>query len=559
MTILPTITTLEEFAKCITGASSNGSKFSMPNKGEFTYGQLVEKFASLIPGNPLSISTKKLAQSVFTDLTKLADAPANERMESIRKMLLFTAKEVTADAPVEVNNFFTALLPQLFKEDPSAAAHLIHNQGEAKAAAIVIPSGAVTSDGKGISLFELAERVYNWEERTGVEFDKRFTLEQHETNCFEIFEKRLAHFIEKGGAEGNRANREEAARRMREAYQKRENVSLDLRGLQLPLIPNVIEALPDLRRLLADDNAVLQNQRFIQQAHRDVVLDLIETNATHFQHISRELSEDESFVIEALKRNGAVLSYLPKVVSHDMVFLLRAAEQAPGIIAYIPDDLKKDDGLMHSLVNAAAFGMEKWEALFGAVGEVPSLPEGIVEILSSDDPFNPGKKVAETHMLFLVPATVNGEPLNLNSFRQLIKDNRGNKTDYRIIWDQIINEYGAASPRSAYWVLMTKDVIPDSRSQTFTEQKRMVEEKQGYEVCDLLSATVGILTHYARTGKCLFSDDPWTYTRCIEVIRNYRIVVGGFAPGGLYLNYYYHYYFVHNNVGVGGLRKFFRS
>jgi hypothetical protein len=60
---------------------------------------------------------------------------------------------------------------------------------------------------------------------------------------------------------------------------------------------------------------------------------------------------------------------------------------------------------------------------------------------------------------------------------------------------------------------------------------------------------------YIRSGTRLYSDSPYTFTRCQEKYNDkYQLVVGGFASGGLlvdlYGNYDYEYY------GVGAGRKF---
>jgi hypothetical protein len=76
-----------------------------------------------------------------------------------------------------------------------------------------------------------------------------------------------------------------------------------------------------------------------------------------------------------------------------------------------------------------------------------------------------------------------------------------------------------------------------------------------YEMPDALSAATAILSHHARTGERLYTDDPWTYTRCQEKVlgNKYPVVVGGFSSGGLRVDYYgvYDYY-----SGVSCLRKF---
>lgn len=54
----------------------------------------------------------------------------------------------------------------------------------------------------------------------------------------------------------------------------------------------------------------------------------------------------------------------------------------------------------------------------------------------------------------------------------------------------------------------------------------------------MLEAATVMLSHYVRTGERLYAYDPWTYTRCQDVIADdyhnkLSIVVGGFFDKGL--------------------------
>ena len=55
------------------------------------------------------------------------------------------------------------------------------------------------------------------------------------------------------------------------------------------------------------------------------------------------------------------------------------------------------------------------------------------------------------------------------------------------------------------------------------------------------------MAEYSRSKNRLFSESPWTYTRCQENVQGYQIIVGGFAPAGLYVNHIHGY----GNVNVG--------
>ena len=102
---------------------------------------------------------------------------------------------------------------------------------------------------------------------------------------------------------------------------------------------------------------------------------------------------------------------------------------------------------------------------------------------------------------------------------------------------------------------MTKDVLPESRSKSYSDQQKLVAgldaREPTYEVPRTLDAAVCILARFASSKIRLFSN---TYTRCQEDVGGPQVVVGGFAAGGLYVNY--------NGcgaypIGIAALRKFF--
>jgi len=190
-----------------------------------------------------------------------------------------------------------------------------------------------------------------------------------------------------------------------------------------------------------------------------------------------------------------------------------------------------------------AFGKAKWEEYIGTVGAEPPLPGNIHEILQSQCPIWPGKKVAQTHILTLVPKTVNGKALTLQTLGELVKHpKRGNATKYRTFSPSVHENTPVGE---SHWVLMARDVIPNSRNKSYSDQKRLAQtyNKNGveYEVPRLLDATVNIFMEYVRTKTRLFSDSPSTYTRCQETYKNegkYQMVVGGFSASGLCVNGY---------------------
>jgi hypothetical protein len=186
------------------------------------------------------------------------------------------------------------------------------------------------------------------------------------------------------------------------------------------------------------------------------------------------------------------------------------------------------------------FGKAEWAKCFGDIGIEPPLPSNIEEILQSYCPFWPDNKVKDTHLLMLIPETVNGKPLTLESLEELVKaPKQGNPTQYKYL---NLGD-GIDPPVSAsHWVLITRNLIPNSRSKSYQEQQALVKSyaektKIPYQVPFVLDATICLLLEYVRSGKRLCSNNPLTYTRCHEKWNERRqLIVGDFGEEGLYVS-----------------------
>ena len=216
------------------------------------------------------------------------------------------------------------------------------------------------------------------------------------------------------------------------------------------------------------------------------------------------------------------------------------------------------------------FNPSDWNKFFGE-GSVSNdemekafdaLPKNINEILKSPCPAFPGKRIMDTHMLVWIPESVKDKPLTIDSFGLLMKQQpefSSNPEGYQYVSNEVVQGIGSDSIKSG-WVLMTTDNIPDSRSKSFSDQQELIKKlnkdgKTDYRLPHAGEAIVSIYAKYLKSGtkKRLFSNKPWTCTRCQENIRGSQVVVGGFALSGLFVrkNFY-----VSGNFGVAGLRKF---
>ena len=183
---------------------------------------------------------------------------------------------------------------------------------------------------------------------------------------------------------------------------------------------------------------------------------------------------------------------------------------------------------------------------------LPPYPQKLKDFLAEDCTIWPGKKRSETHIVVpLFPqVAINDAPIpsTLDSLDQLDKSSGG--PGYRYLWDQIPKNIPAE--KEFHYAVMTNDVIPGSRNKSYDAQLQLIPA--GYEMPGVFDAARAILWENRRSGKRCFNDNPWTYTRCKEIIHGYHVVVGGFAPSGLDVNDNYDDNY--DDTGVAGWRKF---
>lgn len=193
-----------------------------------------------------------------------------------------------------------------------------------------------------------------------------------------------------------------------------------------------------------------------------------------------------------------------------------------------------------------AFGRTKWIRYIGDPGEAPPLPSNIRQLLEAPCPFWPDKSVKQTHVLTLIPKTVtriiDNNPvtvdLTLKTFENLVKNPiSGQAVSYRpsvhqgVYSDRVLQLCGDIGVKESHWILMTKDVIPESRSKIATEQEQLLQ-KGKHDAPSFLDATVSILLNQT---KCSFNKS--TFTVCTEKIKGGRVVVGGLNEQGLLISY----------------------
>ncbi len=212
-------------------------------------------------------------------------------------------------------------------------------------------------------------------------------------------------------------------------------------------------------------------------------------------------------------------------------------------------------------------------------GRIPALPEDIHQILDSDCPIRSNErkpdgsryKINDTHSLYLIPAgTLNELEARVSAYGRahLAEYGGENPLQFRYFWDAARREHGDVRFNEPQWILISNDILPESRSTSYPEQVKMVETvntrdfirdevRSPYEVPLLREAVAFAFLHKVATGESVLQAgnerNEDIYTSVQETTDNAPLAVGGFAPDGLYVA---SYYFAGDRIGVGVVRKF---
>lgn len=160
-----------------------------------------------------------------------------------------------------------------------------------------------------------------------------------------------------------------------------------------------------------------------------------------------------------------------------------------------------------------AIGKEQW-GLFGNVGKVPALPPEIHQILKSPCPFFPGKIVEQTHVLALIPETLDGKSMTLSRLGYLMI--RHGKMGYHPIGRSVLNAYDKPFETS-HWILMTDRVLKGTEVAIFEEPKGFYPHEKilwrypGYQVPKLAQAVVAIFMENVNNNVMRFGYSMHTF------------------------------------------------
>jgi hypothetical protein len=204
--------------------------------------------------------------------------------------------------------------------------------------------------------------------------------------------------------------------------------------------------------------------------------------------------------------------------------------------------------LPRELLGKNVLGAEAWRKQGIDVGVEPPLPSTITEeLLNSDCPLHPGEKIKDTHLLVLVPKTVNGEPYTALKLDELCATSKGSGdkliydgADWATAWKE--NDWASTAQVQSEWVLIPKsdpdpNKVPEGkhfRSKKIAAQQDVHDEHYPeYREVKTLELMTAVLLNDLVNGDPRMLDG-WNYLRCVEPnASGGRVCVGRFLALGL--------------------------
>lgn len=189
-------------------------------------------------------------------------------------------------------------------------------------------------------------------------------------------------------------------------------------------------------------------------------------------------------------------------------------------------------------------GQAAWNLYWGDVGEVPAPSPELFEDLNGPCPILQNKPMAETHLVFWVPSTLNGESLTLQAIEKAAQRERFGKKQTRFAKaDPVaLNDPEVNKPLAkGYWVAMfvsdcAREVLKEAGTTSGDPQKVLNASCPGYELPSVREATIGCFMSWlsdpeieSPTTTILHARKFVCHTRCREKVEGQNVSVGAFT------------------------------
>lgn len=261
------------------------------------------------------------------------------------------------------------------------------------------------------------------------------------------------------------------------------------------------------------------------------------------KHIPEWLSQDQIFpkfskllaFIYQMAGKGEIADIIDQLETFEGALQL-ASECTPEEKKIFKTLVNTELGKAVFLLGSTFFGKREWETHIGDVGEVPPLPENIIEILQEPSRVE-GKNRSEAEMLVLIPKTVDGKPYTINLAGEIFQHpKQGKGTKYQTYHDLIQEVHGDIPVKESYWVLISKDILTESKGKTRDEQIAMASESNGQRAPKLIEAITSVFMSFVCKDSIVFGTNPFIFTCCQEEpINKCKLCVGCFDSSGLFV------------------------
>lgn len=193
-----------------------------------------------------------------------------------------------------------------------------------------------------------------------------------------------------------------------------------------------------------------------------------------------------------------------------------------------------------------AFGRNAWK-LIGDSGVEPPLSRKIDEIMNRTCPFWPEKKISETHMLVLLPKTMNRKTMTFNQLNELELETKDNRNISISTTDTIKNLFGSVPIENSRWVLISKEIIPGTLNENYCVQVKKIDDiakKTGlpYSMPSFLETVLCTVSDLVKPDESysLFGGlEKYQFTRCkSEPLIPFDIRVGDVCNNGFLVQFF---------------------
>ncbi|MBS0616205.1 MAG: hypothetical protein JSR58_06610 [Verrucomicrobia bacterium] len=176
------------------------------------------------------------------------------------------------------------------------------------------------------------------------------------------------------------------------------------------------------------------------------------------------------------------------------------------------------------------FGSSCYEKHLGKVGQALPIPDNLITLMQEPCPFYPDKIIYQTHIFRLIVPEINGKPYTLANLNDFFKKT-SHPTKMSHIEADALMKYGNEAPAKPYWIMVTREPIPESLNKTREEQEALLAKYPNYRMGTILELSTSFLTQYVECQERLNAD---TYSRTLEP----GLTLGCFSVSGLFLGEY---------------------